>query len=44
MPVPYFTTCLKCGCSFDHEVAFCPHCSTDEYLLDEPFEEKNRDS
>lgn len=39
---PFYSTCLKCGTSFDREVPFCPHCATDEWLLDKPFEEKDR--
>lgn len=42
MAIPYFTTCLKCKTSYDHEVAFCIHCGTDEWLIDEQYEEKNR--
>lgn len=39
--MPYYSFCLKCKFDFKKEVGFCPHCATDEWLVDLPFEEKN---
>ena len=40
---PVFTTCLHCGWSFNYQAATCLNCDTDEYLIDQQFEEKHRE-
>lgn len=42
MTPPYYSVCLKCKTNYRTTVASCLHCGTDEYLLDYPFEEKDR--